>query len=95
MKEIEELRKQLTHPEFIEYIKNHGTLLEHEVIGLPNDKYSEPVLIEYLGVYFIFYEVFENHMELVRFYDEKYFNSEYTARKEYNSLLITLPIEQN
>jgi hypothetical protein len=90
LEKIEELKERLTYPKYIEYIKYHGKLLLHEVIIFPNDKYSEPVLIEYLGVYFIFYEVFENFQELVRYYDEYNFNSEFEARSRYTSMLVEL-----
>jgi len=92
---LELMRLTLSLPEFIELIKLKGTLIEHNVIELPNNKYSEPVLMLFEDLYFVLYSVFENHYDSCPFEDYEEFNSEFQGRNRYSSLLNELTIGIN
>jgi hypothetical protein len=92
--EIEDLRKKLDLQEFMGHISRKGRIIEIAMAMIPNHKYSSPVVYEYLGQYFIIYEIYElcdgGHTQKLLYYDEEQFETEKKAMMEYKSLLTTL-----
>ncbi len=80
----------MTIHEKIEQIKLKGNCLRHEVIGMPNDKYSEPVILEYENNYFLIYSIYENFSDACPFEDMEEFNLLHRAERRYEELIIEL-----
>lgn len=91
MKEIKKLKQKLSYVQYVEYIRLNGIYIDSNIISLPEDKYSEPVLREYFGMYFIIYDVLENHMEHCHYTGYEEFFTIEQASKRYNSLAKELP----
>lgn len=90
---IEMRRKKLTLQKFIDHLKKNSTRMEYMPTDLPNNKFLVLQLFEYMGQYFIVYEIFsftgEDSFEL-RYYDEEQFQTHKEAMIEYISLLLSL-----
>lgn len=80
----------MTIHEKIEQIRLKGNCLRHEVIGIPNDKYAEPVIMAYGNIYFVIYSVYENFIDACPYEDIEEFSRLYQAERRYEELITDL-----
>lgn len=78
----------MTIHELIERIKSRGEVVElnESILGIPNDKYVERVILLYEDIYWVIYAVYDNFINKCYWEDMEDFESENKARIAYNEL---------